>query len=274
MSVFPLTSVVQRRLHRGAVRGLPSRPRLGRRILAPVFSFRRKPRARRSRAGRRHVRREHSAQGRRRRRTGRRDRTVRSPRRAARSARVDRRPAPPSSKPEFHGIAEADLRRCAGGGARPSADAEPPPMSFSRLRELYCGALGYEFEHVSDETERNGFARRSSRARPSAPLTADEKKALLERLTEVDGLERFLGRAYVSVKRFSIEGVDALVPMLDEAIARGGRRRRAAGRDRDGASRAAERADARDGQVLSRAARGVRGSGTSRRRTPRATRAT
>src|SRR5207237_6216319 len=53
------------------------------------------------------------------------------------------------------------------------------------------------------------------------PLTADEKKTLFQRLTEVDALERFLGLAYVSVKRFSIEGVDALVPMLDEAIERG-----------------------------------------------------
>src|SRR5213075_2132877 len=46
------------------------------------------------------------------------------------------------------------------------------------------------------------------------------KRALLRRLTEVDGLERFLGLAFVNVKRFSIEGVDSLVPMIDEAIAR------------------------------------------------------
>jgi 2-oxoglutarate dehydrogenase E1 component len=49
-------------------------------------------------------------------------------------------------------------------------------------------------------------------------LDADEKLALLRRLTEVDGLERFLGRAYQGYKRFSIEGTDALVPMLDTAI--------------------------------------------------------
>src|SRR5438105_15822922 len=54
-----------------------------------------------------------------------------------------------------------------------------------------------------------------------APLTPDEKRTVLQRLTEVDGFERFLGLAFVNVKRFSIEGVDALVPMIDEAIARG-----------------------------------------------------
>src|SRR6185312_13808749 len=66
---------------------------------------------------------------------------------------------------------------------------------------------------------------------------ADEKKTLFQRLTEVDGLERFLGLAYVSVKRFSIEGVDALVPMLDDAIAEGaekGARQGVVGRARRG----------------------------------------
>jgi 2-oxoglutarate dehydrogenase E1 component len=51
-------------------------------------------------------------------------------------------------------------------------------------------------------------------------LTPDEKKAILRRLTEVDGLERYLGRAFVGYKRFSIEGTDALVPVLDVAIDR------------------------------------------------------
>jgi 2-oxoglutarate dehydrogenase E1 component len=53
------------------------------------------------------------------------------------------------------------------------------------------------------------------------PLNPDEKLAVLRRLTEVDGLERFLQRAYLGYKRFSIEGTDVLVPMMDEAIARG-----------------------------------------------------
>src|SRR5690606_34545744 len=54
-------------------------------------------------------------------------------------------------------------------------------------------------------------------------LSPDEKLAVLRRLTEVDGLERFLGRAYQGVKRFSIEGTDVLVPMIDAAIDGAGR---------------------------------------------------
>src|SRR5207302_2938425 len=50
------------------------------------------------------------------------------------------------------------------------------------------------------------------------PLTSDEKKALLKRLTEVDALERFMHKAYLGQKQFSIEGIDVTVPMLDELI--------------------------------------------------------
>ena len=121
---------------------------------------------------------------------------------------------------EFHGLTESDLTRLSasvlghdGGGT--AADV------VTTMRELYCGALGYEFEHLGEERERQWFRTTIASGEATAPLTAEEKRVLLQRLTEVDGLERFLGIAYVSVKRFSIEGVDALVPMLDEAISRG-----------------------------------------------------
>jgi 2-oxoglutarate dehydrogenase E1 component len=122
-------------------------------------------------------------------------------------------------KPEFHGITEADLAQIpasavAEGHTGTAADV------VRAMREHYCGAIGYEFEHISDETEREWFRVKIESGEATAPLSADEKKLLLRRLTEVDGLERFLGLAYVSVKRFSIEGVDALVPMLDEAVER------------------------------------------------------
>ena len=123
-------------------------------------------------------------------------------------------------KPEFHGITDADLARTpasALGGEETSTAADV----VHRMREHYCGAIGYEFEHIGDEIEREWFRTMIESGQATAPLSPDEKKLLLQRLTEVDGLERFLGLAYVSVKRFSIEGVDALVPMLDEAIERG-----------------------------------------------------
>jgi 2-oxoglutarate dehydrogenase E1 component len=128
--------------------------------------------------------------------------------------------------PEFHGITEDDLRSVPAG-ALPGLYVEMPQGATAadvveRLRELYCGTIACESEHLGDETEREWFRQVIECGDMTRELTDDEKRTLLERLTEVDGLERFLGIAFVNAKRFSIEGVDALVPMLQESIARGG----------------------------------------------------
>ena len=121
--------------------------------------------------------------------------------------------------PEFHGISEADLQHvpaaALGGSSGTAADV------VSRMREFYCTRIGFEFDHLEEEKEREWFRQTIESQQLTSGLTNDEKRALLRRLTEVDGLERFLGLAFVNVKRFSIEGVDALVPVIDEAIARG-----------------------------------------------------
>jgi 2-oxoglutarate dehydrogenase E1 component len=121
--------------------------------------------------------------------------------------------------PEFHGISEADLQQVPASAL--GYDRGTAADVVERMRERYSGTIGYEFEHLNEEVERQWFRDAIESGEATTPLTDDEKRALLQRLTEVDGLERFLGRAYVGAKRFSIEGVDALVPMLDETIARG-----------------------------------------------------
>jgi 2-oxoglutarate dehydrogenase E1 component len=92
------------------------------------------------------------------------------------------------------------------------ADALP------RLAETYCGTIAYEIEHISDHEERVWLREAIESGRYRAPLSADEKRALLTRLTEVEGLETYLRKAFLGQKQFSIEGVDVLVPMLDESI--------------------------------------------------------
>src|SRR5687768_16774907 len=120
--------------------------------------------------------------------------------------------------PEFHRITDADLARVPGAalGANEATAAEV----VARLRTLYCSTIGFELEHLEDDHEREWFRRTIEGDGMRRTLTADEKKIVLKRLTEVDGLERFLGRAYLGHKRFSIEGNDVLVPMLDAAIER------------------------------------------------------
>jgi len=126
--------------------------------------------------------------------------------------------------PEFHGITEGDLdlvpAAALGFDGRFSTAADVIRM----LRRRYSSTLGFQVTHLAEEREREWFRQMLRAEELTRPLTPDEKKAMLVRLSEVDGLERFLGRAFQGKKRFSIEGTDALVPMLDAAIEDSARR--------------------------------------------------
>mgnify|MGYP003334033914 CR=1 FL=1 len=88
----------------------------------------------------------------------------------------------------------------------------------ARLKYRYTRNLAVEFVHCGTDEERQWFRQLFTAEQLTRPLTPDEKKQVLQRLSQVEGLERFLGRAFVGYKRFSIEGTDALVPMLDTAL--------------------------------------------------------
>ncbi|MDQ2984786.1 MAG: 2-oxoglutarate dehydrogenase E1 component [Actinomycetota bacterium] len=87
-----------------------------------------------------------------------------------------------------------------------------------RLQETYCGTSAYEIEHISGHEERVWLRHAIESGRYRAPLAAEEKRALLTRLSQVEGLEVYLRRSFLGQKQFSIEGLDMMVPMLDEAI--------------------------------------------------------
>ncbi|HEY8842597.1 MAG TPA: thiamine pyrophosphate-dependent enzyme, partial [Gaiellaceae bacterium] len=91
------------------------------------------------------------------------------------------------------------------------------------LRETYCGTSAYEIEHISDHEERVWLRQAIESGRYRTALSEDEKRRLLTRLSEVEGMERYLRRAFLGQKQFSIEGLDVMVPMLDEAIELGAR---------------------------------------------------
>ena len=92
------------------------------------------------------------------------------------------------------------------------ADALP------HLRETYCGTIAYEIEHIASHRQRMWLREHIESGAFRKPLTTDEQRALLKRLVEVDALERFMHKAYLGQKQFSIEGLDMTVPMLDEMI--------------------------------------------------------
>jgi 2-oxoglutarate dehydrogenase E1 component len=87
-----------------------------------------------------------------------------------------------------------------------------------RLREIYCGTIAYEIEHISDHQERVWLRHAIESGRYRTPFSTEEQRLLLERLSEVEGFEHYLKRQFLGQKQFSIEGLDVMVPMLDEAI--------------------------------------------------------
>jgi len=97
-------------------------------------------------------------------------------------------------------------------GARNAREA------IAALRAIYSGTLGYEFAHLQDEDERTWLHESVEAGSFRQPLAAEERRELLRRLSEVETFERFLHRTFTGQKRFSLEGTDMLVPMLDELI--------------------------------------------------------
>jgi 2-oxoglutarate dehydrogenase E1 component len=87
-----------------------------------------------------------------------------------------------------------------------------------QLREIYCGTIAYEIEHISDHQERVWLRHAIESGRYRTPLSDEERRNLLEQLTQVEGFEHYLKRQFLGQKQFSIEGLDVMVPMLDEAV--------------------------------------------------------
>jgi 2-oxoglutarate dehydrogenase E1 component len=86
------------------------------------------------------------------------------------------------------------------------------------LREVYCGTIAYEIEHISDHAERVWLRQAIESGRYRDPLSIEERVRLLDRVSRAEGFEQYLRRAFLGQKQFSLEGLDTMVPMLDEAI--------------------------------------------------------
>jgi 2-oxoglutarate dehydrogenase E1 component len=90
--------------------------------------------------------------------------------------------------------------------------------ALPRLQATYSGTIAYEIEHISDHEKRLWLRQAIESGKYRTQLSAEEKKELLARLSRVETFEQYLRRAFLGQKQFSIEGLDVMVPMLDEAI--------------------------------------------------------
>ncbi|MEK8127811.1 2-oxoglutarate dehydrogenase E1 component [Paenibacillus filicis] len=123
-------------------------------------------------------------------------------------------------EPEYYGLTPADL------ASLPTElvwDGPHPEVSdgwaaVQSLRKAYTGTIAFEFSHVHDEKERQWLNEQVEFKLPQSTLDAQERQALLTRLLEAEQFEDFLHRTFVGQKRFSVEGTDALVPLVDEIV--------------------------------------------------------
>ena len=126
----------------------------------------------------------------------------------------------PSLLPEWHGITDDDLQKLPPNFIRsPLADgAANMAEVVSALRRVYCTRTGYDYAHVFVPEERRWLRRAAETGQFRAPNDPINPVALLDRLSQVEAFERFLHRTFPGKTRFSIEGTDMLVPILDEVI--------------------------------------------------------
>ncbi|MDR7601421.1 MAG: hypothetical protein QN172_03060 [Armatimonadota bacterium] len=136
-------------------------------------------------------------------------------------------PGDPSLSPESWDVTGEDLRHLPSElvGGPMVKRARNALEALALLRTIYSGAAGYEFDHLRVAEERIWLREAVEGGCFRPPQDPLDEVALLHRLTEVETFERFLHRTFPGKTRFSIKGLDILVPMLDEVIVLGPRRR-------------------------------------------------
>jgi 2-oxoglutarate dehydrogenase E1 component len=125
---------------------------------------------------------------------------------------------------DYFGLSSADLDSEFFTGSRTAAIPRFMKLRdiLAQLKHIYCDTIGAEFAHVSESEERLWLQDRYQDGRVLHRFSAEEKHGILWQLTAAEGLERYLHTKYVGQKRFSLEGGDSLIPLLDDLIQQGG----------------------------------------------------
>ncbi|WP_368927680.1 2-oxoglutarate dehydrogenase E1 component [Serratia marcescens] len=130
----------------------------------------------------------------------------------------------PDLEPAYHNLTEADFQETFNVGSF-AIGKETMKLGdlYAALKQTYCGSIGAEYMHITNTEEKRWIQQRIESVVGRASFTADEKRRFLNELTAAEGLERYLGAKFPGAKRFSLEGGDALVPMLKEMVRHAGK---------------------------------------------------
>ena len=134
------------------------------------------------------------------------------------------RPKIPELEPAFYDLSESDMD--ISFSATNTYFSKDEHMTLraivQALRETYCGSIGAETMHTTDQAEKRWWQERLEAMRSKPSFTPEKKIHILDRLTASEGLERYLHTKYVGQKRFSLEGSESFIASMDELVQRGG----------------------------------------------------
>jgi len=137
---------------------------------------------------------------------------------------MQQRPMPNVMRLDYAGLGDADLDTefyVGNFAGQPDVRLRLRDL-LAKLTRVYGGKVGADFAHLSRGRERVWIRERLERGMLANPLTDDERRHILSQLTAAEGIERYLHTRYVGQKRFSLEGGDSLIPLLDDLIQQGG----------------------------------------------------
>ena len=128
----------------------------------------------------------------------------------------------PDLDPHTYGLTDQDLDTPFYVDVLTSTEMRPLRQIIKDLHSIYCGSTGYEYSHIVDTESREWIQDRVESARGKPELSPEKKRWLLSLLTAAESMEKYLHRKYVGQKRFSLEGGESLIPLLDELIQHAG----------------------------------------------------
>jgi len=134
------------------------------------------------------------------------------------------RPRIPELEPAFYDLTESDMDITFSAANTYFSTSEHMTLRqiLQALRETYCGTIGAEFMHITDQAQKRWWQQRLESIRSKPNFNTAQKKHILDRLTASEGLERYLHTKYVGQKRFSLEGGESFIAAMDELIQQAG----------------------------------------------------
>ncbi len=128
----------------------------------------------------------------------------------------------PELDPAYHQLSEADFNTVFETGSLAGPETLTLGEIYDKIRATYCGSTGAEYMHIMETAEKRWIQQRLELTRGNINLSFDEKVNVLQQLTNAEGLEKYLHTKYVGQKRFSLEGGESLIPLLDELVMHAG----------------------------------------------------